>query len=295
MIRNILITLLAGWACLGCDSMDSERHSPEVVVESYLIANEPMGQVRLSRSASVDRLYDFTENAISNATVRVSLLAEDGSVEEVVEFGMVDQQPGIFRPLQGVTVLGGRRYRLEASILGVAEPIVSTTLVPGAFELIGASDSVIVYQSEDQLELDLSRSITPGRQSVFIFATESLEPSAELLTPFYKDLIGDSEEDIEDLTITESPIINEANYDVNPDGTITIRLPWLAVAFYGRNKLTANALDDNLFDFIRSQTVQQGGSTLAPGEIPNVIDRVEGGTGIFGSLARSTYNVVITQ
>ena len=99
----------------------------------------------------------------------------------------------------------------------------------------------------------------------------------------------------EDLRITESPIINEGNYEINENGTITVKLPWLAVAFFGPNRLTANALDDNMFDFIRSQTVQQGGSTLAPGEIPNVIDRVEGGTGIFGSLARSSYEVLITR
>jgi hypothetical protein len=97
------------------------------------------------------------------------------------------------------------------------------------------------------------------------------------------------------LRITNSPIINEGNYDINQDGTLTIRLPWIAVAFFGENRLTASALDDNLYDFIRTQTVQQGGSTLSPGEIPNVIERIEGGTGVFGSFARSSYVVRITQ
>jgi hypothetical protein len=54
-------------------------------------------------------------------------------------------------------------------------------------------------------------------------------------------------------------------------------------------------VDDNIFDFVRSHTVQQGGSTLSPGEIPNVLDRVEGGTGIFGSSAQITYETFVKR
>ena len=298
--RFIFTALVVGLILSGCDSNDLSDNERVVVVESYLIANAQLGNVRLSRSSSVNEAYDFTSSAIANAVVTVTLLTENGEPEQVFEYITNTEEPGIYRP--GVTapgtsarVLPGRSYRLNVDIPGQLEDITATTLVPGAFELLDANASTIEYQSDEQLELVLTRSITPGRQSVFVFATESLQPTSELLTPFYRDLVGDSEEDLEDLRITESPIINEANYDINDDGTITVRLPWLAVAFYGPNRLTANALDDNMFDFIRSQTVQQGGSTLAPGEIPNVIDRIEGGTGIFGSLARSSYEVVITQ
>lgn len=280
----------------GCDSTDSGGDDREIVVESYLIANEPLNQVRLSRSSSVNQAYDFTASAISNANVTVSLLTEDGSsAERVFDFVTNSEEPGIYKPAIPHRVVPGRQYRLDVDLPGTLDEVTSTTLVPGAFELLQANATIIEYQSDEQLELELTRSITPGRQSVFVFATESLQPTIDLLTPFYRDLIGDDEDDLEDLRITESPIINEANYEVNENGTITVKLPWLAVAFFGPNRLTANALDDNMFDFIRSQTVQQGGSTLAPGEIPNVIDRVEGGTGIFGSLSRSSYEVLITR
>ena len=293
--KSLSFIILLCVSLLGCDSNDPDGDQREIVVESYLIANEAMGQIRLSRSSSVDQIYDFTNSAIANAEVTVTLLADDGSPEQVFNFTTNSEEPGIYKPAVVHRIRPGRRYRLIADIPAQTEDVTATTLVPGAFELIDANASTIQYQSEDQLELELTRSITPGRQSVFIFATESLQPTIDLLTPFYRDLIGDDEDDLEDLRITESPIINEANYEINDNGTITVRLPWLAVAFYGPNRLTANALDDNMFDFIRSQTVQQGGSTLAPGEIPNVIDRIEGGTGIFGSLARSSYEVLITR
>ena len=88
---------------------------------------------------------------------------------------------------------------------------------------------------------------------------------------------------------------NEDNYDVNPDGTLTIRYPWLGITFYGPNRLIANALDDNLYDFIRSQSVQQGGSTFAPGEIPNPLARVNGAHGVFGSYARVSFDLFVIR
>lgn len=48
-----------------------------------------------------------------------------------------------------------------------------------------------------------------------------------------------------------------------------------------------------MYDFVRSESVQLGGSTLSPGEIQNVITHVEGGLGIFGSLASDTIQTYI--
>jgi len=104
----------------------------------------------------------------------------------------------------------------------------------------------------------------------------------------------DQEEDeIIDFRVNPSPIINEANYDDNDDGTITIDLPWIAVAFYGENEAAVSVLDAALYDYIRTESAQQGG--LSPGEIPNVIDNVDGGTGIVGSYARVTSQVRIRR
>ena len=279
-------------ALAGCDSNNFDDHMSEVVVESYLIAGEPIPKVRVSRSASAQRTYDFTQHALKGADVIVSRLDASGAVEEVTRFEEFEEQPGLYWPLAENIVRAGSTYRLEVDPIGF-DGVTATTIVPGAFELIRSSADTLVYQGGEQFELDVTRSVYPGRQSIFVFATESLSPTAEFLTPFYKDITGDSEDDIASLRITESPLINEGNYDVNADGTLTIKLPWIAVAFYGPNRLTANALDDNMYDFIRSVTVQQGGSTLAPGEIPNVIEHIEGGTGVFGSLSRSIFEVFI--
>ena len=105
----------------------------------------------------------------------------------------------------------------------------------------------------------------------------------------------DGETTLEDLRVGGSPILNEDNYDPNPDGTLTIRLPWLAITFFGPNRLIANALDDNLYDFIRSQSVQQGGSTFSPGEIPNPLETVTGAHGVFGSYASLSFDLFVKR
>ena len=57
----------------------------------------------------------------------------------------------------------------------------------------------------------------------------------------------------------------------------------------------ANAIDDNLYDFVRSQIIQQGGSTFAPGEIPNILERVNGAHGVFGSYARVSFDLFVKR
>ena len=291
-MKNTFILFLAGCMVLwiaGCDSTENSFHQPEVVVEAYLVSGDTLPRIRVSRSLSVNRDYNFTTSAIVGADVTISQLAEDGSVVETFFFADVDEFPGIYTPVNNTVVLPLTTYELQVN--GVGQTVSARTLVPGAFELVRSNADTIFYQSDDQLELDLTRSEYPTRQNVFIFSTEALNPQFDLLTPFYRDI--SDEDDIEELRITQSPLINEANYDLNDDGTITVRLPWLAVAFYGPNRLLASAVDDNLFDFLRSYFVQQGGSTFSPGEIPNVLDQVENGTGVFGSVSRSEFTVFI--
>jgi hypothetical protein len=50
-----------------------------------------------------------------------------------------------------------------------------------------------------------------------------------------------------------------------------------------------------MYDFLRSQDVQTGGSTLSPGEIQNIRYNINGGIGIFGSMAADTNRVFIER
>lgn len=291
----LILLIVAGSTMLaGCDSVATFDRDDEVVVEGYLVANGGFGQVRLSRVQPVEDVYDVTSSAVRNATVQVRRLDAAGAVEDVVSYLEHPEQPGVYVAESGSVVLPLTTYELYVEISSTGERISSRTTVPGAYEIIDSGPDSIIYQGLQQAEVLVTRSLYPGRQAVFVFSVKSLEPSIENLTPFYRDVVDPDEDtdedDLQDYLVNESPPLNEEGYDEISDNVLRIRVPWLGFAFYGRNLLRSNALDDNLYDFVRSQAVQQGGSTFAPGEIPNIIDRVDGGTGIFGS-----YSLIETE
>lgn len=294
----LLILLLLA----ACDGTIENDFNEEVVVESYQFTGAPFSPVFVFTTAPVGEPFDRTALSINDADVRVLLLAPSGdAVEQAFTFSRDPISAGTYRADDADhRVLPLRRYRVEIDAPG--RPLVSSvTLTPGAFELRGVSTSEATWGAEE-IEYTFTRPEYPTRQAVFIFTTETQRDrlSIDLATPFFRAIFNSQEDDEpnplgpEDVRVGSSPPINEANYDLNPvDGTLLIDLPWIAVPFYGPSKVSASSLDDNLFDFLRSQAVQQGGTTLSPGEIPNVLDRVDGGVGVFGSLSRVTMDVFV--
>jgi len=290
----------------GCDTTSNSLHEDEVIVESYLISGEELPEVRLSLSTSIDAIYNATALGIRDATVSISLLTASGAVES--EFGFVHNpaRPGIYEPVAGHVILPERTYALAATVPGHGI-VTAQTIVPGQFNIERLSANTVQYQGPLQFEQDVTESVYPNRQSVFVFTLEALDPNIADLTPLYLDAIyeiSSGEEfdpdsldasELEEFFLNASPPINEGNYVQNSDGTLTIALPWFAIAFYGESNVLTSAIDDSIFDFMRYQQVQQGGSTLSPGEIPNVLDHIEGGRGVFGSVARVSSVVNVTR
>lgn len=290
-----LFGLVLALTLTACDGNDNTTFEREYVVESYLFAGEPLTQVRLSQTGRVDEAWDFNELAVSNATVRVDLLDEQGNIEQTYSYSESRAQRGLYFPDAPEDVLPLRTYRLEIDVPDFDQLLSAETLVPDTFSVITTRLDTVVFQGSEQFEVDVTRSFYPTRQNVFIFTTEALDVREELLTPLAADLYdgGDGDFTLEDFRRSSSPILNEANYTVNADGSLTIGFPWIAVAFMGPNELTANAIDQNVFNYITSNDAQGGGSTLSPGEIPNINDPIENGRGIFGSMARQTTELFI--
>ena len=212
-------------------------------------------------------------------------LAERGWDVVMIEKG------GIYRAEDpGVTVLPLRRYALEVRVPDVNEVVRSETLVPGLFEMVELSADTVAYQSTERLDAIVTNSEYPGRKSRYLFVIEAQDTVNYDLTPIYADMIEDVDGMTKaDLVRNASGLTSEDDFTRNPDGTLTMQLPWIGIAFYGPNDIIAHALDDNLFDFKRSQL---GGSS-SPGEMDNLLDSVEHGRGIFGSMARDRARVVV--
>lgn len=305
-IQPCLWLVMLGILLAGCDSTIDSNHSEKVVIESYLVADEPMPTVWISRSIPVGSIYNPAQAVVRDALVVMYVLDDDGKKTRSILFEESVSEPGAYHSVTDERVLPGATYRLEVRSEPNAEIVWAETTVPADFELIEPSATEIAYKDPAQFSMLVTQSPVEGGQSVFVFTMESLEPTLKNLIPAYREFIYDekiddldtfewSVEDFKDFLIFSSPPIFEGNYEVFPNGTLRVKLPWFAVAFYGPLKVTMTTLDKNLYDFQRYQQVQQGGSTLSPGEIPNVLDHVENGRGLFGSSSRVTAFVDILK
>ncbi len=284
-ITRLFPVMLAPALLAGCDLYGQDDYAEQYVVESYLVAKHPMPQIRLSTTAPFNETYQFDERAVPGAEVFVHRYDENGVRDRVYEY--VEDAHGVYRPLQPIReelVLPRFTYRLDISFPDRNDHrITAETSVPDTFSVREVIRDETFYQSPEQLEFRITRNRTNDRQNYFIYATESLEPLEENLTPFWRD----AADDIEELARIRTTIVNEENFDLNPDGTLTLRMPWIGIAFYGKNIISTFSLDDNSYDFFRSQAVQTGGGpgTLSPGEIQNIIYNIDGAIGLFGSMS----------
>lgn len=274
----------------GCDSYDQDDYQVYIVVEGYAVAGELLPNIRISTTSPANSEYSFEDNIIRNAIVLVTLLDENGEAEEVFEYVESFEERGIYMPIvQSYRVEARRTYKLDIVFTDRDDEISAVTTVPDQVSVVNEIPESVEYQSENQLEIILAEPQQTRDQNVFVFNTISLEPAIENLTPFYLSIVEDEDDvDISDYVRNSSGLINEGNFDPLPDGTILLRFPWIGVAFYGDNLVVTLSVDKNLSDVIRSQEVQLGGSTLSPGEIPNLLYNIEGGIGVFGSLSADT-------
>lgn len=277
----------------GCDLYEQNGYQEYYVVESYLVANDTLPQVRLSTTAPITEEYNFREQAITGANVEIHLLNTDSSIAEVYPYQQ--NTPGIYISTVPANVQDERLYKLQVTLAN-GDVITSITYVPRDFKTVNELQDSYIYQSQQQVEITATPSAyITGRQTYYIFTLNAVNPDISKLTPFYFYLIDDQDNDIRSYYINSSGIINEGNYKRNSDGNILLKVPWLAFAFYDTNDVVANAIDNNMYDFLRSQDVQTGGIALSPGEIQNIRYNVKGGIGIFGSLASDTNRVMITK
>lgn len=280
----------------ACEDYTQDDYREYVVLEAYAVANRPLPEVHISRTLPTDQEYHFSEAALSGANIQIVLLDEHGADEEVFEY-IPSSTTGIYIPENPIhRVLPRRTYRMDIDFNNRPEVIRAHVIIPDDFQIINGMPESITYQSSDQLEIILSATKKTQKQNVYVFNAIAQNPVLENLAPFWKDLVEEFDDVyLKDFYSHSSDLINEGNFGVNSDGTTTLQVPWISIAFFEENFLVANSIDKNLSDLISSQNVQLGGSTLSPGEIPNLYYNVEGGIGIFGGIASDTVQVYVER
>jgi hypothetical protein len=288
-MKKYITALILLLTIASCELYEQDEYIEQVVVESYQVANQPLSPVYLSRTAPIFERYDKAERGINDAQVQVRVLSPKGDLVDIISFQRTG--PGTYNAVDAdITVKPRYRYELNATIPSMDTRLQTATVVPDTFSIKRINATELVYQGAQQFELTLSPSFFPGRQSYYVFTNETLDPEGAEFTPFYADASGNRE----DFYRVSSGIINQNSTDQNED-IVKLTFPWIGVAFYGPNRLKATAIDDNMYDYIRSLQIQGGGSTLSPGEIENVISNVVGGIGLFGSYAEVSVDVRVLK
>ena len=323
MLRRLPLLLLA--LSLGaCDGFNDDDFEADVVVSAFLGANEPFPTVSVTQTSPFLEVYDRAAAGLEGAAVTVTLLDPDGADESAVRYRPGPDR-GVYVPADtATTVLPQRTYRLEVAVEG--RRITATTTVPPAISIVGDPEQSVVYGDGAGPGVRVTQSTQPGgRQAAFVGSTRALGPSefeevvvdgetryrsvpgtGALPTPIYQRFLDCEPEDggtllceenplQDDAVVGTSPVINEASYIDLEDGTILVQIPFIAFGYYGPYRLSLVSLDPAFQAFVQTQAVQLGGTTLSPGEIPNVTTNVEGGLGVFGSFARVVSRTTILE
>ncbi len=271
----------------ACDTYSQDEYATDYVVESYLIAGEPLPEVRLSETAPVDALFEPGKFGVTDANVVVTLMAEDGRPEK--SYLYTSAGAGVYLPVNAEPVQASRRYNLQIEVSGQNDPITATTFVPGMLSIMAPETDTLIYQNDEAFALDVSPSVYPGRPAYYVNNIRALD-TTYVLTPIYQEFVDEEFVTREELIENSSGIMNEANFIAQPDGSLSMIVPWIGVAYYGPNEVVVSAVDDNLYDFVRSQ---EGNGVRPFGELENPANHIENGRGIFGSLARSQVEVFV--
>lgn len=285
-MNRIVLFVIGATVLAGCELYEQDEYREYYVVEAYLVAHHPLPDVLLSKTVPIEEEYVYSDASVKEASVEVRMLNADSTINHRYTYASGGE--GIYYPTESATVQEKQLYQLYVTLPG-GDHIEAKTYVPGDFETVNREQlpDQYVYQGDEQIEITTTPSeYHTGRQTYYVFTVNAEEPDSANLTPFYADLVEEQDNSLQIYSVNSSGIINESNYSPTQEGHITLKVPWLSIAFYGPNEIVANAIDDNMYNFLRSQETQTGGISLSPGEIQNIHYNINGGIGIFGSMAR---------
>lgn len=287
-LKRMIIGVFSLFLVLSsCDIYNQEDYQEYIVVEAYAVSNNPLPEIHITTTSPIGIEYDREALRVKNANVQITLLDDDGKDAKQFDYFFSLSNNSYITPAFH-QVRPNATYRLDINFNDRADVIQAFTTIPDEFQILNNIPNEVIYQSTEQIEITVSAPKRTNFQNVFVFSTIAENPTIDNLTPFYRASFDNESIELSDVLINSSGLINEGNFEINADQTITLRFPWIGVAFFGDSKIVINSVDKNLADLVRSQEVQLGGSTLSPGEIPNLIYNIEGGIGIFGSLSADT-------
>jgi hypothetical protein len=261
-----------------------------LVVDAALIVDQPLPDLFLRHTLAPGRSYSLELAAVTDAEVAI----RQGD-QTFIYAADPDSAGRYLPPLDAPLVLPRTTYRLEVQTPG--GQLHASTTTPQRLELLQA----VIMDQEDLTDEHYLRLFSevgdqaykvpenqlPYREGLLELRVEPTDAIAYQLaifnleadSPFLIDEDFLEEDDFEDFDRQGSSPPLEA-----PDGRI--RLPWFAIAFEGRHLFKVYTVDENWFDYTRTNGEDGGGfGGLIGDNFERPTFNVEGGIGLFGSAA----------
>ena len=282
-----LLLLVIIFHAVSCEIYKQDEFEGELSVEAYLVAEEPFKSLHLTAITPFEAVYDFNRYAVSDAEITIYKLDLNGN--RIKSYPLYESGKGRYSSREEFIPRPRYSYELHA-ITSEKHNIRAYTTIPDTFRVKEMIRDSVVYHSDNQVQVLLTQSWYPDRQSFYILRTYALSTEEYAMTPFYH---TDDEDTRRHRRRTRSDIFTEKNYQVHDDGTITMKYPWQAISWFGPNEVTIHAIDNNIYDYYRSQDVQTGVTSQPPGHIDNIISNVDGGHGLFGGMSVVRFEIYV--
>jgi Domain of unknown function (DUF4249) len=257
-------------ACLnGCSEPTyPTAYSNQVVVQGYLMANQPIDSIVVRRTARLEEYVSGSALSIQNATVIVTGNGIADTLKEMQGF------PGYYTSVRNPRNIIKPRQTYD---LFVQTPdgrtVTASTTVPDTFHIIGKENFPrILHYRQGLFMIDWTSS---NSYSDYITSVTSVDLS--ILDPIPSDF-GNRDDN------GNKP--SRTSYGFNYIDNTHTEIPWFTFKYYGENALAIEAIDKNYYDFIRQLN---GGGT----DIREMKYNVNGGLGVFGSAALDSLHILL--
>jgi len=291
---RLLPLILASALLAGCSAnrqagdLFGTTEAPTLVVDALLLVGQPLPPIFLRRTLAPDQVYTSQRAGVRNAAI--TLIQADQSFS----YSAAPDSAGHYLPpLDPPLVQPQTEYRLEINAEGTL--LKARTITPPRLAINRA-----VLLNEETLEVVRQLKTFNEAGEASYTAQENRITHLEGLVELWLEPIAPVAYQLALINIeTDSEFLIDADFleeeDINDferqgssppldilDGRA--RLPWFAVAFAGRHVFKVFALEQNWFDYVRSNpdnTFFAGG--LAGDNFERPIFNIEGGIGLFGA------------
>ncbi len=299
---NILITILISFSIFSCGEgiveVTNESYEPKIAIEGFLIANQKVDKVRISRNFRIDDNLNRTTLIpnVNQTIVSITDIAADSTFYLTFHVSTDDIFDEYYWQYNydSLKIDYGKSYRLDVSTVidGKQLSASATTTVPQqGLNISGLNYNQLTFRQKDQSgnlqQFQLTFDRAPGTT---FYAASIRSMNADSTNFIYEHPFYNDEDDL---------IINDFNFqygwiqDTPPiAGQSKLDIFWTSLWFYDTYELIIYAADKNYKEFIQTynDVQEQDGNFHEPKF------NIEGdGIGVFGSMVADTAYIEVLK